>query len=157
MSGHTDSIEVLSKDQVELVPFVGTDGIGTLELAQNYVADDYVPDKVTTTCNPIEMKTELTKFESDISGTAKLVRSKGAIKIVARKGKTTYNQTTPNSVCINDITKNEFFKDCRMWHGAASGIFFFTEKQDYVKYREWSAFIDEEYRKQKIRASGVTK
>ena len=144
LSGHADSIEVVSKDQVEFFPM--EDNVAPACEHPNEVTIS-IPDNVI----------DSTKFNSDVSGTAKLVRSKGCIKIVARRGKTIYNQTTPNSVCISENMKNEFFKDCRMWHGASSGIFLFTEKQDYVKYREWSLFIDEEYKRQKLRALGAAR
>lgn len=91
---------------------------------------------------------DVTKFESSVTGTAKLVRSKGVIKITARRGKTTCNQTTPNSVCINDFTKNEFFKNCREIHGNGSGIFEFRIS-DGRPYDYWNQAIDKEYLRQK--------
>lgn len=92
--------------------------------------------------------TDVTKFISTVSGTAKLVRSKGVIKIVARRGKSTYNQTSPNSVCIDDVTKNNFFRDCRMVHGN-SGRFEFSSNDGRV-YDYWNDVIDKEYLRQKI-------
>lgn len=89
--------------------------------------------------------TNVTKFESDVPGTAKLVRSRGTIKIVARRGKSTYNQTTPNSVCINDFTKNEFFKNCRELYGC-SGVY---EIAPGRHYDYWNDLIDKEYQRQK--------
>lgn len=90
---------------------------------------------------------KITKFQSDVKGTAKLVRSRGVIKIVARRGKTTFNQTTPNSVCINDFTKNEFFKNCREFHGN-TGCFEF-KVSDGRPYDYWNVVIDKEYERQK--------
>lgn len=96
------------------------------------------------------------KFISDVSGTAKLVRSKGVIKIVARRGKSTYNQTTPNSICIHDTDKQEFFNQCRRFHGATSGLYEFTIN-DGKPYEAWNEFIDKEYKRQQIRRVGVVK
>ncbi len=50
------------------------------------------------------------KYESQVSGTARLVRYKDKIRITYRKGKTTFNRNEPNSVCIDDITKQQFLK-----------------------------------------------
>lgn len=87
------------------------------------------------------------KFESGTSGTAKLVRTKNVIKIVARRGKSTYNQTTPNSVCISDFIKTEFFRHCKEYFGSSAGIFEFNI--DNTKpYEYWNNFIDKEYVRQ---------
>lgn len=91
-------------------------------------------------------KDDIVKFESSVKGTAKLVRSKGVIKIVARRGKTTYNQTTPNSVCINDFTKNEFFKSCREYFGPTACFEFKIQDKPYDY---WNDVIDKEYQRQK--------
>ena len=112
-----------------------------------------ITEHVTSMSNdPIEEGTnaviDVEKFISDVAGTAKLVRSKGVIKIVARRGKSTYNQTTPNSVCINDFTKNEFFKNCREIHGQGSAIFQF-KATDGRPYDYWNDIIDKEYVRQK--------
>lgn len=120
LSGHTDIIEV------------STDSSIKVEQKQTDV-----------------VKSDVSKFTSDVVGTAKLVRSKGVIKIVARKGKSTHNQTTPNSVCINDFTKNEFFKNCREVHGESSGIFEFRYSTDGRPYDYWNGVIDCEYKRQK--------
>lgn len=130
LSGHTDSIEIC-------------EGVYAHPVAPKSIdAEAVAVSDVKTT------ESDVTKFISNIPGTAKLVRSKGVIRIVARRGKTTYNQTTPNSVCINDFTKNEFFKDCREYHGQGSGIFQFTMK-DNNHYDYWNGVIDKEYQRQK--------
>ena len=90
----------------------------------------------------------LTKFESPVAGTAKLVRSKGVIKIVARKGKTTANVTTPNSVCISDVAKTNFFKNCREIHGS-DVVYEFSMKTTPAAYDYWNGVIDIEYQRQK--------
>mgnify|MGYP003307193161 CR=1 FL=1 len=66
-------------------------------------------------------------------------------------GKTTYNQTTPNSVCINDFTKNEFFKSCKEFHGP-SGCFMFS-KEDVQPYNYWNTVISREYVRQYNKAN----
>lgn len=100
----------------------------------------------------VERKQIDDKFISTVSGTAKLVRSKGVIKIVARRGKTTYNQNTPNSVCIDDETKNRFFDHCRKYHGNI-GLFEFNSSAS-CEYDYWNKFIDEEYMRQKHNCRG---
>lgn len=136
LSGHTDIIEIMNTNQFEISS--NTQPIIT-------VSNDS-PEK--TVCEDTSSVSEVEKFISDVSGTAKLVRSKGIIKIVARRGKSTYNQTSPNSVCINDFTKNEFFKNCREIHGHASGIFQF-KSSDGRPYDYWNDIIDKEYQRQK--------
>ena len=133
LSGHTDCIEV-PDNTVKVYP------TSTAVVEQQTILPP---------AEPVEQKrgARATKFESDVKGTAKLVRSKGVIKIVARRGKTTYNQTTPNSVCINDFTKNEFFKNCREIHGNI-GCFEF-KIADGRPYDYWNAVIDKEYERQK--------
>ena len=132
LSGHTDIVEIMTLDEFETDPITA---------------------HVSSVSNePIEeganIAVDVEKFSSDVVGTAKLVRSKGIIKIVARRGKSTYNQTSPNSVCINDFTKNEFFKNCREIHGQASGIFQFRPS-DGRPYDYWNTIIDKEYQRQK--------
>ena len=132
LSGHTDSLEVCEGVYAHHVaPTVPEDSSISVTSNDTYQA---------ATANSI-------KFESSVMGTAKLVRSRGVIKIVSRRGKTTYNQNTPNSVCINDFTKNEFFKNCREVHGN-SGVFEFRIK-DGRPYDYWNDVIDKEYARQK--------
>ena len=132
LSGHTDCIEVLD-NTVKVFPM------------SNAVEQQTILPSVES----IEPSKNVSsaKFESDVKGTAKLVRSRGVIKIVARRGKTTFNQTTPNSVCINDFTKNEFFKNCREFHGN-TGCFEF-KVSDGRPYDYWNVVIDKEYERQK--------
>lgn len=128
LSGHADVIEIVQDDPFENKP--------AEQLSMNL--DD-------TQTKPLK------KFQSDVIGNSKLVRSKGVIKIVARRGKTTYNQTTPNSVCINDFTKNEFFKSCKEFHGS-SGCFMFS-KEDVQPYNYWNTVISREYVRQYNKAN----
>ena len=144
LSGHTDSLEVC-------------EGVYAHHVAPSVIEAVPITVRSETIINPREEvvtvaigtvdKADSTKFQSDVKGTAKLVRSRGVIKIVARRGKSTYNQTTPNSVCINDFTKNEFFKSCREKHGN-SGIFEFKQS-DGRYYDYWNDIIDKEYQRQK--------
>ena len=147
LSGHADIIEIIQDN-----PFENKSADNIPVASEQLQIDDSsymtpLAAQMTETMNK-EVKTkDVTKFDSNVLGTAKLVRSKGVIKIVARRGKTTYNQTTPNSVCINDFTKNEFFKNCREVHGN-SGIFEFRIS-DGRPYDYWNDVIDKEYNRQK--------
>ena len=140
LSGHTDIVEIMTLDEFETAPI-------TTHVSS--VSNEPIEEGANVTV-------DVEKFISDVSGTAKLVRSKGIIKIVARRGKSTYNQTSPNSVCINDFTKNEFFKNCREVHGSASGIFQF-KPSDGRPYDYWNDIIDKEYARQKTKISSTNK
>lgn len=134
LSGHTDVVEIMNLDEGGTAPITAhVTSVNNKSIEEG-------------TNVPVDAE----KFVSDVEGTAKLVRSKGVIKIVARRGKSTYNQTTPNSVCINDFTKNEFFKNCREIHGQGSGIFQF-KITDGRPYEYWNDVIDKEYQRQKRR------
>lgn len=132
LSGHTDIVEIMTLDEVETA---------SITAHVSSVSKEPIEEG-------IDSAIDVEKFVSDVAGTAKLVRSKGVIKIVARRGKATYNQTTSNSVCINDFTKNEFFKNCREIHGQGSGIFQF-KAADGGAYDYWNDIIDKEYVRQK--------
>lgn len=138
LSGHTDVIEIMTLDEVETAPI-------TAHVSS--VSNEPIEEGTNAAIN-------VDKFISNVSGTAKLVRSKGVIKIVARRGKSTYNQTTPNSVCINDFTKNEFFKNCREIHGN-NGCFEFIPA-DGRPYDYWNDIIDKEYVRQKRQITSTT-
>lgn len=129
LSGHCDELEVVEHTCIR-----------TIEDPSSIVEEFPVKNNVMTLPE---------KFISDVSGTAKLVRSKGVIKIVARRGKSLYNQTTPNSICIHDVDKQEFFNQCRHYHGNI-GIYQF-KMSDKKPYDEWNKFIDEEYKRQQLR------
>lgn len=132
LSGHTDRIET-------------TEDMYVHRLAPTVTDEQLSQESYNVSSEPTKSE-DTSKFESNVSGTAKLVRSKGVIKIVARRGKTTYNQTTPNSVCINDFTKNEFFRNCREYFGS-SGCFEFSIQDKPYDY--WNEVIDKEYQRQK--------
>lgn len=144
LSGHTDYVEVTPEVSLStLSDFTVKDE--TIETAQQSILTTFAVDAAIkdVAFDP----DKIVKFESNVQGTAKLVRSKGVIKIVARRGKTTFNQNTPNSVCINDFTKNEFFKNCREFHGCKQ-IYEFT-LDDGRPYDYWNNVIDKEYIRQK--------
>lgn len=124
LSGHTDSVEVVD------------------DCVINIVSEKPLDDN----SSKIGI-TDIAKFESSVPGTAKLVRSKGVIKIVARRGKTVFNQTTKDSVCISDAVKRHFFKECTEYFGYNSDKFEFDTSCS--RYDYWNNFIDEEYLQQK--------
>lgn len=136
LSGHCDLVEVSDQNLVSL-----------------YTACKDASTSIDKADTTSEVKKRIPidsdKFESPVSGTAKLVRSKGVIKIVARKGKSTFNQTTPNSVCISDVIKNDFFRQCRECCSYSSTSYEFSEKIDIEKYNHWSDFMNTEYLRQK--------
>ena len=139
LAGHADVIEICSN-------------VGTTNLAPNVpstvvvVEEESKPDELVV--NNSAPAVSSAKFESAVKGTAKLVRSKGVIKIAARRGKSTYNQTTPNSICIDDFTKNKFFHHCREVFGSDAGIYEFNSKTVPYAYNYWNEFIDKEYSRQ---------
>lgn len=151
LSGHTDSLEVCEGVYAHPVAPAAIEAVPVTVHSETITTP--VEESVTVTVGKVD-KVDSTKFESDVKGTAKLVRSKGVIKIVARRGKSTYNQTTPNSVCINDFTKNEFFKNCREIHGN-NGCFEFIPA-DGRPYDYWNDIIDREYTRQKRQITSTT-
>lgn len=88
------------------------------------------------------------KFESNVVGTAKLVRVRDKIWIAHRKGKATYNETSINSVCIDESIKNQFFEHCKEYRGNNTDIFEFSKIKDPNPYQYWSRFMNEEYSRQ---------
>lgn len=140
LSGHTDIVEVISSEETDVEP--------------NNVQKSSEEDNKNVSKNSSKVDEDFTKFISDVPGTAKLVRHKGCIRIVARRGKSTYNQTTPNSVCISDLMKNEFFKMCREVHGNVGCFEFRTS--DGKPYDIWNARIDSEYIRQKKKVTSTT-
>ena len=77
------------------------------------------------------------KYDSTEQGTARLIRRNNQIFIAYRKGKKTLNQNTPDSVCISDNVKFEYFNDTRN-----SGIYIHS---DNPLYNKWSKIIDITY------------
>ena len=77
------------------------------------------------------------KYDSTEQGTARLIRRNNQIFIAYRKGKKTLNQNTPDSVCISDNVKFEYFNDTRN-----CGIYIHS---DNPLYNKWSKIIDITY------------
>ena len=84
------------------------------------------------------------KFESGVNGTARLSTYKGQIVIGYRRGTASRNQTTPTSVCISDVVKQEFFNDTR-----DEPIQYRVYKKDNPSlFNKWFTYIKEEYVRQ---------
>lgn len=87
-------------------------------------------------------------YQSQVAGTARLVRYKGKIRITYRKGKTTFNRNDPNSICIDDCTKQQFFNAVKREHG--SGVLVWELTSDDSSYSYWNKYIDTEYERGRI-------
>lgn len=83
------------------------------------------------------------KYQSTIAGTARLVRYKGKIIITYRRGKKTFNQNDPNSVCISDSTKTEFFQSVKRTYGSGTSIWQLLVGDSDYEY--WNNIIDKIY------------
>ena len=135
----------ITKVQTKILPV----DISGIESGEGWILSGHADEII---YNQPEVKKPVKKVEkirSDVTGTAKLVRSRGVIKIAARRGKYTYDQSTPTSICISDYVKNEFFNNCRAAFGSCTSKFWFTE-DDTKFYDYWSKFIDDEFARQKI-------
>lgn len=85
-------------------------------------------------------------FQSPVHGTAKLIRAGGDIFITYRRGKKGLNETSPNSVCISDYVKSQFFTSCKQAYGSSCDSFRFSTGCKEFDY--WNKFMDEEYSRQ---------
>lgn len=137
LSGHTDALETCEDVYVhhlapesEIIPIQTGDPLRT---------EDPLP--ITTA-----QTNTSSKFESPVKGTARLIRTKGTVRITYRKN----NVTAPNSVCITDVTKQEFFNHCRRRYGRSTSVYQFDVEYDKEQYNFWSSFMDEEYNRQKL-------
>ena len=133
----------VTKVQTKIVPV----DIKGIESGEGWILSGHADEILYDVPKPTK-KSKAEKVESNVSGTAKLVRVRGVIKIVARRGKTTYNQSSRNSVCINDSTKFEFFKSCRTHFGQNTDKFEFNPSDGKV-YDYWNSVIDTEFQRQK--------
>ena len=133
LSGHTDVVEVVPQCDVTV-----------LSDTVNDVFSCEPAEEVKAKLDNIQSK----KFQVNIDGTAKLVRSKGLIKIVARRGKKTYNETSPDSVCIDDSIKDRFFNDCKLYYGVRDVVYQFSSVVSPIKYNFWDTFMKKEYDRQ---------
>lgn len=86
------------------------------------------------------------KYLSTVKGNAKLVRVDDTIKIAYRRGKTTLNQNTPNSVCIGEADKTAFFKTVRAFNGGAA----YRIDPSCKDYEYWNKFIDTQYERGRV-------
>lgn len=96
-----------------------------------------------------EIKKELpngSAFQSPVSGTAKLIRANNDVFIAYRRGKKGLNETSPNSVCISETTKAQFFAECRRAFGRSCDQYRFSSGCKEFDY--WNKFMDEEYARQ---------
>ena len=80
------------------------------------------------------------KYESQVRGTARLVRYKDKIRITYRKGKTTFNRNEPNSVCIDDMTKQQFFNAVKRQYG--TGVVVWQLVLGDTEYEHYNQLVD---------------
>ena len=83
------------------------------------------------------------KYDSSVTGTARLVRYKDKIRITYRKGKTTYNKNEPNSVCIDDYTKQQFFNAVKRAYGRDVTVWQLSVTD--TEYAHYNTLIDKLY------------
>ena len=88
------------------------------------------------------------KYESQVRGTARLVRYKDKIRITYRKGKTTFNRNEPNSVCIDDITKQQFFNAVKRQYG--TGVVVWQLVLGDTEYEYYNQLVDRLYEEGRI-------
>lgn len=88
------------------------------------------------------------KYESHVTGTARLVRYKDKIRITYRKGKTTYNRNDPNSVCIDDCTKQQFFNAVKNQYGMGVEVWQLVSGDS--EYAYWNTLIDKLYEQGRV-------
>lgn len=152
--GTSDTIEVVAQESTaEEIPVIKKqltiDDLQEVKSKHSEVptdgADQTVVTKVVEEITVKDLPNGST-FESPVSGTAKLIRMGGDIFIAYRRGKKTLNQTTPNSVCISETSKAQFFAECRRAHGRTSENYRFNDKEPEFAF--WNKFIDDEYAKQ---------
>lgn len=110
---------------------------------------------VENSASTVEEDHEITKprpiwYDSTITGTSRLIRipSKQIIKISRRKGSSD-NTNRPNSVCIDNITREEFFKDVKASHYFNGLRFKVYELQniqeDNEVYEKWNNIVTKVY------------
>lgn len=87
-------------------------------------------------------------YQSSVPGSARLVRYKDKIKITYRKGKTTSNRNDPNSVCINDFVKQEFFNSVKRQYG--TGVTIWQLVLGDTDYEHFNKLIDKIYEEGRV-------
>ena len=88
------------------------------------------------------------KYESQVRGTARLVRYKDKIRITYRKGNTTFNRNEPNSVCIDDVTKQQFFNAVKRQYG--TGVDVWQLVLGDTEYEHYNQLVDRLYEEGRI-------
>lgn len=88
-------------------------------------------------------------FESNISGSSRLIRTREKIFIVFRKGTDSRNKTQPDSVCVDDYTKRTFFDYVTKLSTFDGSKYVISVAESPEAYKTWSKFIDEEYSRQR--------
>ena len=88
------------------------------------------------------------KYDSQVRGTARLVRYKDKIRITYRKGKTTFNRNDPNSICIDDITKQQFFNSVKRQYG--TGVTVWQLVLGDADYEHYNKLIDKLYEEGRV-------
>ena len=88
------------------------------------------------------------KYESQVRGTARLGRYKDKIRITYRKGKTTFNRNEPNSVCIDDMTKQQFFNAVKRQYG--TGVVVWQLVLGDTEYEHYNQLVDRLYEEGRI-------
>ena len=88
------------------------------------------------------------KYESQVRGTARLVRYKDKIRITYRKGKTTFNRNEPNSVCIDDMTKQQFFNAVKRQYG--TDVVVWQLVLGDTEYEHYNQLVDRLYEEGRI-------
>lgn len=87
-------------------------------------------------------------YQSQVNGTARLVRYKDKIRITYRKGKTTFNRNDPNSVCIDDMTKQQFFNAVKRQYG--TGVLQWQLVLGDTEYTYYNELIDKLYEQGRV-------
>ena len=87
-------------------------------------------------------------YQSQVTGTARLVRYKDKIRITYRKGKTTFNRNDPNSVCIDDMTKQQFFNAVKRQYG--TGVVQWQLVLGDAEYTHYNELIDKLYEQGRV-------
>lgn len=88
------------------------------------------------------------KYESQVRGTARLVRYKDKIRITYRRGNTTFNRNEPNSVCIDDVTKQQFFNAVKRQYG--TGVDVWQLVLGDTEYEHYNQLVDRLYEEGRI-------
>lgn len=138
----TTCINGITKVNMRIVPVTVEDSVidDTWMLASSCdeITDGRCVDVKTSDCTATVLHPG-DKYDSTEQGTARLIRRNNQIFIAYRKGKKTLNQNSPDSVCISDNVKFEYFNDTRN-----NGICIDSSNSLYNK---WSKIIDITYTK----------